>query len=355
MELHAVVLPAQRDSRVLTVSTPIRELAGIDASRGGALPDSLLESTEPVVVRGLVSHWPMVQAARRSPAEASAYLLRLYSGMKVTVLFAGPQIEGRFFYTDDLTGLNFRRAKTTLESVLADLERAARDPRPPAIYVGSTSVEECLPRFRAANDLDFGVHAPVASFWLGNRTRIAAHQDLPTNLACVVAGRRRFTLFPPGQLANLYIGPMELTPAGQPISLVDFSRPDYERFPRFAEAQKHARVAELAAGDALLIPSLWWHYIEGLDPINALVNYWWRRSPEYRGAPLAALLHALLAVRDLPPEQRAAWQEVFRHYVFEAGDETAAHIDPARRGMLGPLDEDAAQKLRAAVQAMLGR
>ena len=86
MELHAVVLPAQRDFRVLTVSTPIRELAGIDASRGGALPDSLLESTEPVVVRGLVSHWPMVQAARRSPAEASAYLLRLYSGMKVTVL-----------------------------------------------------------------------------------------------------------------------------------------------------------------------------------------------------------------------------------------------------------------------------
>lgn len=334
------------------MSTPIREITGVDP---GALPDLLLDSTEPVVVRGLVSHWPLVQAARRSPADLSAYLLRHYAGMKVTVLFAAPQVAGRFFYNEDMTGFNFRRAKTTLDAVLADLERASRDPQPPAIYVGSTSVDECLPGFRAANDVSFGAHAPVASLWIGNRTRIAAHHDLPSNLACVVAGRRRFTLFPPEQLANLYVGPLDLTPAGQAISLVDFAQPDLQRFPRFAEAQKQAQVAELSAGDALLIPSLWWHYIEGLDSINALVNYWWRRTPEYRGAPLGALLHALMTVRDLPVEQRAAWQEVFRHYVFEAGDHAAGHIPPAARGALGPIDEEATQKLRVAIQAMLSR
>ena len=37
----------------------------------------------------------------------------------------------------------------------------------------------------------------LASLWLGNRTRIAAHYDLPDNLAVVAAGRRRFTVFPP--------------------------------------------------------------------------------------------------------------------------------------------------------------
>lgn len=332
--------------------TPIREITGVAAH---ALPDSLLESAEPLVVRGLVAGWPLVQASQHSPAEAASYLLSRYSGMKVTVLFAPPQVNGRFFYNDDLTGFNFRRAKTTLDSVLADLERAARDPQPPAIYVGSTLVDECLPGFRAQNDLGFGARTPLASLWLGNRTRIAAHHDLPTNLACVVAGRRRFTLFPPEQVANLYVGPLDLTPAGQAISLVDFAQPDFVRFPKFAQAMSQARVAELEAGDALLIPSLWWHYIEGLDALNALVNYWWRRTPEYRGAPLGALLHAVMTLRDLPPEERAAWREMFRHYVFESGDETVAHIPPGARGSLGPVDEEAARKLRAAIRNLLDR
>lgn len=256
---------------------PIREISGVDPA---ALPDFLLDPGEPLVLRGLVSGWPLVQAAKRSPGDLSSYLLRLYTGMKVTVLFAAPQIGGRFFYNDGLTGFNFRRAKTTLDSVLKDLERASQDAQPPAIYVGSTLVDDCLPGFRAANPVNFGPQAPVASLWIGNRTRIAAHQDLPHNLACVVAGRRRFTLFPPEQMANLYVGPKELTPAGQPISLVDFAQPDLQKFPRFTTALAAARVAELSAGDALLIPSLWWHYIEGLDAVNALVNYWWQRTAE---------------------------------------------------------------------------
>jgi hypothetical protein len=330
----------------------VRELADVDPR---ALPDSLLDSPEPMVVRGLVAAWPMVAAARASPARASAYLLSNYRGMKVTVLSAAPEVGGRFFYDADLKGFNFRRAKTSLDAVLADLARASMETNPPAIYVGSTTVDDCLPGFRQENDLGFGKHDPHVSIWLGNRTRIAAHHDLPTNLACVVAGRRRFTLFPPEQLANLYVGPFELTLAGQPISLVDFANPDYSRHPRFAEALRHARVAELSAGDAILIPSLWWHYIEGLDDLNVLVNYWWRRTPSYHGAPLAALLHAMLAVRDLPAEQRAAWQEMFRHYVFEADESTAAHIPRERRGALGPLDERSALALREAIVALLSR
>lgn len=139
------------------------------------------------------------------------------------------------------------------------------------------------------------------------------------------------------------------------MSLVDFAAPDLARFPRFAEAMRHAQVAELAPGDALFIPSLWWHHIEALEGFNVLLNYWWRRTPDYMDSPMNALMLALMSVRDLPPEQRAAWQEAFRHYVFEPDAATAEHIPPAARRVLGPMTPEHARDLRARLLKRLNR
>jgi hypothetical protein len=171
----------------------------------------------------------------------------------------------------------------------------------------------------------------------------------------VAAGHRRFTLFPPAQLKNLYIGPLDVTPAGQAISLVDFHQPDFDRFPRFAEALEHAQSAELGPGDALFIPSMWWHHIEALDAFNVLVNYWWRQSPDYMDTPTNALMMAFLTMRDLPPAQRKAWQEIFRHYIFEADEETAAYIPEPARGVLAPLTADGSRMLRAQLLKKMNR
>ncbi|WP_204333426.1 cupin-like domain-containing protein, partial [Proteus mirabilis] len=84
-----------------------------------------------------------------------------------------------------------------------------------------------------------------------NRTSISTHFDASDNIACVAAGRRRFTLFPPDQTANLYIGPLDHNVAGQPLSMVDMATPDFARFPRFREALAAARTAELEPGDAI--------------------------------------------------------------------------------------------------------
>ena len=327
----------------------------IDASVPGALSDSLLASTRPVVLRALVRDWPMVRAACDSFEAASAYLRRHYRDASVVAMLGAPEIDGRFFYNEDLSGFNFAPLRVRLDAVLGELAGHYADARPPAIYVGSTTIDTCLPGFRAENDVDLGARDALASIWIGNRTRIAAHYDLPDNLACVAAGRRRFTLFPPDQLDNLYIGPLDLTPAGQAISLVDFHRPDLARFPKFQEAMRHALVAELGPGDALFIPSMWWHHIEALDPFNVLVNYWWRQSPPYMDTPTNALMHALMSVRDLPQEQRRAWQELFRHYVFEADEATAAHIPAHARGVLAPLDDDATRLLRAQLLKRMNR
>jgi len=337
---------------MLAIANKIRELGGVDPR---ALPPEVLESTEPLVLRGLVAHWPMVNAARESADAAANYLLGFYKDATVGAMLGAPEIEGRFFYNEDLSGFNFKSVKITLDAVLAEIARQAGNARPPAIYVGSTTIDTALPGFRAHNDLDFGARNPLVSIWIGNRTRIAAHHDLPDNLACVVAGHRRFTLFPPEQLANLYVGPLDFTPAGQAISLVDFAKPDHARFPRFEQALANARVAELGPGDAIFIPSMWWHHIESLDDLNVLVNYWWRQSPAYMDSPIAALMLALLTVRDLPPAQRDAWSNLFDHYVFEADEQTAAHIPEGGRRSLGKFTDEMARELRARLLARLNR
>ncbi|WP_273162692.1 cupin-like domain-containing protein [Massilia timonae] len=331
---------------------PVRELTGL---RPADLGPAILASTEPLLLRGLVADWPAVAAARTSPQAAIAYLRRWYVDATVNAMLGAPEIDGRFFYNEALDGFNFQSMRVRLDAVLEELEKHLANPTPPAIYVGSTTIDGALPGFRNENDVDLGPRDPLASIWIGNRTRISAHYDLPDNLACIGAGRRRFTLFPPGQQRNLYVGPIDLTPAGQPISLVDFKHPDPERFPRFAQALEHAQVAEMGPGDAIFVPSMWWHHVEALDGFNVLVNYWWRQSPDWMDTPNNALMHALMTVRDLPPAQRAAWAELFRHYVFEADADTAAHIPPAARGLLAPFDDNASRMVRAQLLKRLNR
>lgn len=328
------------------MSNVMREIQGLTPQ---ALSDEILNSTQPLLLRGLASNWPLVKAGLEGTRAAAVYLLRFYRGAPVDTKVAAAQTAGRFFYNDELSGFNFGSESHRLDDVLAALEKHERDPAPPAIYVGSTAVEACLPGLRSENDLPLGHRKPLVSIWIGNRSRIAAHHDVPDNIACVAAGHRRFTLFPPQQLENLYVGPIDFNPAGQAVSLVDFANADHERFPRFAEALRHAQVADLGPGDAIFIPSLWWHHVESLDGFNVLVNYWWRKSPDYLGSPITALMHGILSLRDLPPEQREAWHAIFRHYVFEAGDQTIAHIPPDARSALAPLDETVANALRAQI------
>jgi len=337
---------------MLKIENSVEELSGLDPA---ALPDAVLSSTRPLLLRGLVAHWPLVQAGLQSANAAMDYLKRFYQDATVGVLVGGPEIQGRIFYNEDLTGFNFQRRMTKLDVVLEALAKAQADENAPTVYLGSTTIDTCLPGFRGENDLALTAVAPLASIWLGNRTRIAAHYDVPDNLACVAAGRRRFTLFPPDQLTNLYVGPLDFTPAGQAVSMVDFARPDFEKYPRFKVAMQHAQVADLNPGDAIFIPSMWWHHVEGLDAFNVLINYWWRRSPGHMGTPDSVLLHALLSLRDLPAEQREAWRGIFYHYVFEPDEDTVRHIPERSRGVLAPLGDAAARGLRALLLNRLNR
>ena len=203
------------------------------------------------------------------------------------------------------------------------------------------------------NHFDMGNRKPMESIWIGTKSRIAAHNDFPDNLAFVAAGRRRFTVFPPSQFRNLYIGPVDNTPAGRAISMVDFHNPDYSKYPKFKDALKAGLMVELEPGDAIHIPSMWWHHVEGLEPFNVLVNYWWRETPQYLGGPQNALNHAMMAIRDLPDDEKSHWRDVFDYYVFNNDESVTDHIPEHGRGVLGPMTAQNASKIRSFLIKML--
>ncbi len=329
---------------MVRVETRVEEVSGVDPT---AIPSDILDSAKPLLLRGLVSGWPVVEQGRRHSHRALEQIRSLYSSKPVALFMGDPAINGRFFYNEDLTGFNFDHMQSDLRPVLDKLMAIEGDAEAMSLYVGSTGVDTALPGFREHNDLNLSAHKPLVSIWLGNRSRIATHFDYPKNIACCVVGRRRFTLFPPEQISNLYLGPLELTPAGQQISLVDLLEPDFDRYPKFAEALGAALVAELEPGDALFLPSLWWHHVEALDAINVLVNYWWNPLPEYLGYPADALTHAMFSIKELPREQREAWRAYFDYYVFGEPADRIAHLPKDSRGRLDHIDQVGARRMRA--------
>jgi hypothetical protein len=312
----------------------------------------------PAVLRGVVRDWPAVQRGLESAESFCAYLNGFDSGAEVDVIRTPPAAKGRIFYAENLDGFNFTRSRGPISFVTKQIAKHSKFENPPAVAAQSALISDCLPGFAAQNPLAILDPSVQPRIWLGNAVVTPAHFDESNNVACVVSGRRRFTLFPPEQVANLYVGPIGYAPTGTPISLVSFRDPDYARFPRFKEALVAAQVAELEPGDALYIPTLWWHHVESLGKCNALVNYWWRDSigaSDNANSALNCLLLSLLDLKHLPLEQREAWRVIFDHYVFDAPDDLAAHIPEHKRGVLGKITPELAQQVRAFLVGQLQR
>jgi hypothetical protein len=342
----------------LAASAPrVRELHGVSL---GAIPYAeLLAGQAPAILRGVARDWPLIAAARQSDAAAIGYLEAFDSGQPVVGFTGAPEIAGRFHYNSELTGFNFEGARVGMTDFLERLRAQFDAPAPESFYIGSTDLDRYLPGFRFENDLPLTdpmfAHGVLASIWIGNRTTATAHHDMSHNMAICAAGRRRFTLFPPEQIANLYPGPLEPTPGGQVISMVDFTDPDLDRYPRFRDAIAAAQVAELEPGDLLFYPALWWHHVEALERFNILVNYWWNEAPGFLDTPQTTLLHAMLSLRDRSDAEKAGWKAMFDYYVFGPAGQAAAHLPPHAQGPLAPIDATLARRLRAQLINKLNR
>jgi len=324
----------------------------------GAAWEALMLEDAPVLFVGAAGDWPLVQAGQRCAADAAAMLRQSWSGEAVATYRTPPEAGGRVYYNDAFDGFNFVTSREDLGAVLEELLSEPEG----GIYLGSVDMPRFFPHLGAVAGLDLAAihpmlveHAGLASVWIGNRTTASCHYDYSHNIAVCAVGQRRFTLFPPEQIGNLYPGPLEPTPGGQVVSLVDFREPDLSRFPRFARALEAGLVAEMAPGDVLVYPAMWWHHVEALAAFNVLLNYWWNAVGPWVDSPQVTLLHAMMSLRERPAPEKAAWQAVFQHYVFGDGAVPREGVPEPLWGALAPMEPLVARRLRAEILRKLQR
>ena len=302
--------------------------------------NEIFPTNRPAVLKGLLRDWPVVQAGRQSPTSVANYFKQFDTGGTVSAMVGPPQINGRLFYSDDFQGFNFGSENVSLSTALDTLVSLVEDPQPPAIALQALHVPDIMPSFLGENTMPLLDSAIAPRIWISNRSRIAAHFDNNHNIACVVSGSRRFTVFPPDQVGNLYIGPLLRTPGGTPTSVVDLRNPDYERFPKFRKALESAQEAILEPGDALYIPILWWHGVESLEPLNILANYWWNDAVSAHHKPFLSLVHCMALMSGLPAVERDVWRAFFDYFAFQADGDPGAHLPSDLRDVMGELSPE---------------
>ncbi len=320
----------------------IPEIADVDPA---TFHQEIVPLHKPVVMRGIVRDWPVVQYARRSPDAVCSYLKAFDTGADVNAIMTPPGTGGHVGYSEGLKGFSFVRNRLPLAAVITQLQRYLGAPDAPSLAAQSALIAEAIPGFLDENRLPLLAASVQPRIWLGNTITVPAHFDEAHNIACCVSGRRRFTLFPPEQVSNLYIGPIDFTPAGAPVSM---ATADFDKYPRYRDALAASMVTELEPGDAVYIPSLWWHRVESIGVLNILINYWWGGAigvTDRASSPTNAMMHCLANMHDLSPPLREAWKAVFNHFVFDSAN-AAAHIPEHRRGVLGAMSEQDIRKIK---------
>ena len=330
--------------------TPVAEIDAAAICGPRDFLQDIVLPCRPLVIRGLVRDWPAVHAG--TPAEFRDYLAPFDAAGEMDAFFGEPGIAGKYYYADGLNGFNFERRKMRFAAALDTMLSHLGKPDAQSVYVGSIPVDDYLPGFSAQNQMPLLPSTVAPRIWLGHASNVSSHYDTVDNLACVVAGTRRFTLYAPELIGDLYVGPIDNTMAGQPVSLAASSPLDEQRYPNFGAIRDKALTAELGPGDALYLPKLWWHQVEATAPFNVLVNYWWDAFPSGPDTPYTAMLLSMIAIAERPAPERRAWKALFDHYVFRENGHPLAHLPPDRHGLLGPLAENYG-KLRTRIMHLL--
>jgi hypothetical protein len=334
---------------------PTAPVPRISREAGAVEIKRLLDSHRPAILEGAVDHWP-IMAGVRDEAERMRYLVDRVGDNSVSYAELPAKYDGLLSYRDDDSqDPNFRTVKGTFREFCSLIQNDLGGADSRVRYLQSISIAQDFPSLRPELDLALTTELQEKGsprIWIGNGgQRTATHYDTAHNFACVVAGTKRFMIFPPEQLSNLYLGSMSKTPAGTPVSVVDPRAPDLDKYPRFRKAIEAAVVVEVKAGEVLFLPAYWFHYVETVGP-TILINFWWDDvAVRQVSGSWDCFKHALLTIRQLPRERRDIFKSYFDHFVFCQSGDPYAHLPTDKQGWAGALTKQSELVLRAAVES----
>ncbi|MDE3197886.1 MAG: cupin-like domain-containing protein [Acidobacteriota bacterium] len=255
--------------------------------------EEYLQPGKPVILTGVMDDWRALSEWTRP------YLAERVGSRRVAIR---TEPTGDFSITPE-DGPRYAREEMTFHEFLRNLD----SPDCGRIcYLQAECLEEKLPELLP--DICIPIYADQkrltgCRLWFGPGQRVALHYDMGHGLLAMIRGRKRLTMYDPGQLPFLYHSPMEGPNSSYPYSRVDVEKPDLGRFPEFG----HARPVEvvLNKGEMLFLPAFWWHHVVS-EGENVAVNFWWQLMT---GQEIAALGRAFAAFHDafrtLPAEWRA--------------------------------------------------
>jgi Cupin-like domain len=227
-----------------------------------------VQGNKPVVIRGVMESWP---ARSRWSWD---YLAEVAGGCSGEVI-----VSKNGLYPDYVTQPS-PMAKVEMrftEFLRRAVPAPGEEPLPPVLGPGETYylygksyLLDAVPALRG--DLRTpaclaGIPEPFQRLWISTPGCVTPlHYDLSNGLLCQLRGTKQVWLFDPAQIDRLY-------PRGEQFpgldnferqSRVDIHHPDFEAFPELRRAA--ALECTLGEGDALFIPSNWWHEVETLEP-----------------------------------------------------------------------------------------
>jgi ribosomal protein L16 Arg81 hydroxylase len=153
--------------------------------------------------------------------------------------------------------------------------------------------------------LRFFKRLPVM-FFGGGGSRVLPHYDMDLSdlLHVHFQGRKSVTLFPPEQTKYLYKVPF----AVHNLETINMDNPDFEKYP----ALKHLQgiQVEMKAGDALYMPSGYWHYIKYLDGGFSITLRAFPKKPR----TLAKMMSNVFFMRPFENGMRKIWGQKWVDY-----------------------------------------
>jgi len=148
-----------------------------------------------------------------------------------------------------------------------------------------------------------------ALFFGGGESKVFMHYDidLPDSMHFHFDGHKSVTLFSPEQTKYLYRVPYSI----HNLESIDMDNPDFEKYPALQYAE--GIQADMKHGDALYMPSGYWHYIKYLDGGFSMTLRALPRSPKR----FLNMLSNVVVMRNFDNFTRKYWGQKWLDYKDE--------------------------------------